>query len=679
MRHDEPVLGYIAGLGVTVAALALYGLTLAPTVLEADGGEFQFVPWLPGIAHPTGYPLYTLLGWLWIHIFRLGEVAWRMNLLSALFGAGAVGLTYFLARAVLDEILPQTPPLGRVIAAAGAAASLAVSHTFWSQALIAEVYTLHAWLMALSLGLALKWRRAAFEPAALAGRGLFLTLGLGLAHHRTTVLLLPGLLAFWLYESRWGNQPVRRPALRVVGESLLLMAAPLLLYLYLPLIAPYTPYATLQLSPQQTLTLYHNSLSGFIDHVAGAVFSSELRPAAVGFERLVLTWQLLRQQFGWAGVGLGACGLLALHRSPALLLLTGLTALSFAIFNLIYFIGDVFVLFIPVWLIVALWIGCGGLALTHGLANRLVQGKVTPRETVIFEGMGDRLARNIQGLIVTLVVFGVFLFLVGYLTIRNSEVSQATATSARARWLEILAEPIPPQAVLLSNDRNEIMPLWYYQYVERRRPDLLGLFPLIVTDPAYANIGRVLDEALRSGRPVYLIKPMAGLELKAEIKPEGSLYRVRPMPLSPTYPLELALPPLILEAEPGRPGRTESIALLGYDLQPDPAVPGAELRVTLYWQVSQALSHDYTSYVHLVNTQGQGLTQSDHRSGGVFYPSSLWRPGEILRDQHRLNLPVDLPAGAYSLRVGLYYQPEPGLFQGMGEGVRIGPVSVTVK
>lgn len=50
------------GLGLSIAALGLYIFTLAPGVLEADGGEFQFVPWLPGIAHPTGYPLYVLAG-----------------------------------------------------------------------------------------------------------------------------------------------------------------------------------------------------------------------------------------------------------------------------------------------------------------------------------------------------------------------------------------------------------------------------------------------------------------------------------------------------------------------------------------------------------------------------------------------------------------------------------------
>ena len=78
---------WLVAAGLMIAALILYIFTLAPTVLTADGGEFQFVPWLPGIAHPTGYPLYMLLGWAWSHLLPMGNVAWRMNLFSSVVAA----------------------------------------------------------------------------------------------------------------------------------------------------------------------------------------------------------------------------------------------------------------------------------------------------------------------------------------------------------------------------------------------------------------------------------------------------------------------------------------------------------------------------------------------------------------------------------------------------------------
>jgi hypothetical protein len=226
--------------------------------------------------------------------------------------------------------------------------------------------------------------------------------------------------------------------------------------------------------------------------------------------------------------------------------------------------------------------------------------------------------------------------------------------------------------VLLSNDRNEIMPLWYYQYVEGHRSGLLGLFPLIVTDPTYANVGRVLGQALASGRPVYLIKPMPGLSLKANLSQAGTLYRAAANNTPPMFPREVVLPEL---ARPGAP--PETIKLKGYTLSIESAQPGDNVTVTLHWQTVTDLAIDYTSYVHLLNSEGQGITQSDHQPGGDFYPSSHWQPGEVLRDQHSLTIPADAPVGVYRLRVGMYYQPQPGVIVGMGNGVEIGQLRVT--
>jgi hypothetical protein len=122
---------------------------------------------------------------------------------------------------------------------------------------------------------------------------------------------------------------------------------------------------------------------------------------------------------------------------------------------------------------------------------------------------------------------------------------------------------------------------------------------------------------------------------------------------------------------------TETIKLMGYDLQPDSITPGSVITATLYWQTVQKLTKDYTSYVHLVDNGGQGITQSDHRPGAFFYPSSLWQPGETLRDRHTFTLPLDLPPGVYRLRAGMYYQPEPGTVVEMGQGIDLGPLTVT--
>jgi len=117
-KNPRRWLDWLVGLGVSLMALVLYTTTLAPTVLAADAGEFQFVAWLPGIAHPTGYPFYVLLGYFWTHLLPIGEVAWRMNLLSATCAALAVGVTYGVARQMIDATWPLTPAAARMMAAA---------------------------------------------------------------------------------------------------------------------------------------------------------------------------------------------------------------------------------------------------------------------------------------------------------------------------------------------------------------------------------------------------------------------------------------------------------------------------------------------------------------------------------------------------------------------------------
>src|SRR5262245_45366294 len=122
-RWDDLLLG----LALALAAFGLYLATLLPGLGIGDTAEFQRVVALLTLAHPTGYPLYSLLGWLWVQLPLGGTPAWRMNLFSALGAALAIGVLYLVARALGQR---------RAVAAAVALA-LATSLTFWSQATIA--------------------------------------------------------------------------------------------------------------------------------------------------------------------------------------------------------------------------------------------------------------------------------------------------------------------------------------------------------------------------------------------------------------------------------------------------------------------------------------------------------------------------------------------------------------
>jgi hypothetical protein len=103
----------------------------------------------------------------------------------------------------------------------------------------------------------------------------------------------------------------------------------------------------------------------------------------------------------------------------------------------------------------------------------------------------------------------------------------------------------------------------------------------------------------------------------------------------------------------------DGITLRGYALQPPSSQADEPLRVTLYWQTDQPINENYVAFVHLLNDQGQIVTQNDALPRAGAYPTPWWLPGVVIKDGHALTLPAELPARSYRWVVGLY-QPESG-------------------
>jgi hypothetical protein len=221
---------------------------------------------------------------------------------------------------------------------------------------------------------------------------------------------------------------------------------------------------------------------------------------------------------------------------------------------------------------------------------------------------------------------------------------------------------------LISDDRNDIMPLWYLQYVEGRRPDLLGLFALIT--PEYPTLGQVLDLGQSTGRPLYLSKAMPGIEVKVEVgeKVEAGegveVWQVLGPAAgeAPAYPREAQL--------------GEALALAGYDRAPRSPAPGEELAVGLYWETLAPMEEAYHSFVHLLGPEGEVVAQSDHQPGGVYLPTNLWQPGERLKDEHVLAVPPEAAEGVYQMVAGMYALGGEGSLVPLGEPILLGRLGV---
>jgi len=198
-----------------VPAALVYALTAQRDVAFWDTGEMQTVPWIAGIAHPTGFPLFVMLGWGFSHALPLGSVAWRLSFFS---GLAVVGAAWLLFAVVRDET--SRPWLG-----CGAAIVFETAHTVWARATRAEVHDLALLFVAGSIFWMLRFYRRGSRPDFVRSVA---SLGCALAVHPVALFVIPGLAVLGVAR-RAGLDP--KTLCLALGSGTLALAA----YAYLPL------------------------------------------------------------------------------------------------------------------------------------------------------------------------------------------------------------------------------------------------------------------------------------------------------------------------------------------------------------------------------------------------------------------------------------------------------------
>jgi hypothetical protein len=166
----------------------VYVATLYPSVPGGDAGELIAVAYRLEVAHPPGYPLYTLLAKVFT-LLPLGSIAWRVNLLSAVCDAGAAALI------CITVYVATTSPAAAVVAAA----LFALSPLVWTYAAGAEVFPLNNLFAAALVLLALLWSRSRSPRVAYACAATF---GLGLANHQTLLFYGAPIVLWILWDGR---------------------------------------------------------------------------------------------------------------------------------------------------------------------------------------------------------------------------------------------------------------------------------------------------------------------------------------------------------------------------------------------------------------------------------------------------------------------------------------------
>lgn len=438
-KRSDIVLGVL----VAVFGLGLYVKTLAPTVEASDISEYQFVLSTLGLAHPTGYPLYVMLGHLWSYL-PIGSVAYRLNLFSAVLAAATLSVLYLTLRRLTNY---RGLALGLTL-------FFAVTPTFWSQALITGTYILHALLFTLLLYAVIRYLQGELRP-----EWALLIYGIGLTHHRTMLLVAPALV--YVMASRRPENLNLRSGVKLLACGL----APLLLYLYLPVRGA-------QLNAPELTTL-----PGLSDYLLGKVFAYLLfQKGWAGIPGQIAQWWawLLREMtlpgVLLAGVGLGV----AFFRRRSFALFTLLAYLGFLAFNWNYYIGNIWAYYIATYILLIVWIAIGLEAGFEWIERRLSQ----PPWLAVWV---NRLA--IAALVGSVIWRGVVLY---------PTVDLSDDYFYENLWLDALSLPLKSGSALLAN-WDAHTPLVYYQRVEGRRPDLQAL---IATDDNVRG-------ALAAGQNVY--------------------------------------------------------------------------------------------------------------------------------------------------------------------------------
>jgi hypothetical protein len=208
-----------AAFAAFVVPFAIYAASLPPSVGYWDTGEMQTVPYILGISHPTGFPVFVFAGWLFSHAIPFGSVAWRIGLMSA---AAMAAAAYFVYRMVVE--LEDKPLLGTAAALLFASGEIA-----WTRGSRAEVHAVAVALAACAVWAAVRFQRSGDVRALYAAT---LACGLALANHGIATLLVPGLAMLLLPRAR-------ALAPTTLWRAAAAFVAPGLLYLYLPLRSAY--------------------------------------------------------------------------------------------------------------------------------------------------------------------------------------------------------------------------------------------------------------------------------------------------------------------------------------------------------------------------------------------------------------------------------------------------------
>lgn len=331
---------------------AVYFLTLAPTVTQIDTGELAAVQAALGIAHPTGYPLFTVLGNLFLKIPLFQAKIRQLNFLAMLWCIAAIWLFILSVRMILRSVKKEPSVriglTGNGLFAVGASALfLAFSRNFWVQSTYIDVFSLHLLLMGSVLFFSF---RCLLEEKPTVHSWIVLSFftALSFSNHMSSIFILPGLLYCFIVQVG-----IRRSGLKtlVLCAAVFWLAA-IAFYAYLPVRASQDPAFNWG-DPV--------NWANFFRHVSGRQYSVWMfKSSEAAWTHLDEFLNRFPSEFTWFGLILGFIGIVStLVQSPRLFIFLALAYASAVLYSVNYDIHDLESYFLLADVVFAFWIALG--------------------------------------------------------------------------------------------------------------------------------------------------------------------------------------------------------------------------------------------------------------------------------------------------------------------------------
>jgi hypothetical protein len=653
-KHTWP--DWLIAIALFGMALAVYNATLTPSLSykSPDGNELVTMAYTMGLAHSTGYPLYTWLGKLFTYV-PIGDVAHRVNLMSATLGAGAVALTY----AILLHLTR------RRLTSALTALIFAFSLTFWSQTGIAEVYAPNMFMVALMTWALLKWGKAEEKTSPPSGspRGgesvapswrpfalrlwvptlLFwasaLLLGLSLGTHMSNLGFVPAIALFVLLVN-W-RLVYRRPLVLLVGAGWFSLGVAQFLWLPYKAATLNDPFMVRN-APRTLESIYRYTLGAFPQFKFA--FSLSALPG-----RIVIYLWMLAQQYSVLGIPLGLYGMAELLvRHPKRFFLLVAMYLVHVWFFVQYRVFDLDVFFIPAHWLFVLFLGFG--------LHRLVGYLLVLCDLIPWRGLARLAHAAAQAGLALVLCLGIVTEV--HANWGRNDYSEDTAIVA---FYDNVFEVLPQGSVLMGRRGVFGFDMFYWRLVYDVRPDVaIPVLDSSRPDPEAMREGAVYTtERTQGGRRnpwtstdqlppdawyVPVLVGGAGRVSSGVQAKDLVLYRVS------TEPPQLTVQEADAHAQHTSGAQIEGLELVGYDLDDAEARPGGRLHLTLYWRVDtppRALIATSLGDMPLEAHQ-LGLTDLERYVEAV-------RPerDELVVEDYWIALPYEIEEGTYPLQIAL--------------------------